>query len=374
MPRHGPAWTRGIGSRIAFVAILTTLMAVGIIALGVTVVGGQIFTNLMAEHGESTEGARSMFDASVSIVVLAAVVAAVLSATTLAVVLGRLLARPLREIGAAAQRIAAGDYAARVPTDGPDEVAGLGATFNQMAQALEEQERMRRDFIANAAHELRTPLTNLQGYLEALRDGVIQADRATYESLYEEAERLVRLSHSLDTLAAGDAGSRGPDPVELDLVAAIAGAVELAAPGFDRAGIRVETDLPAALTVRASPDGLAQVLGNLLQNAMRYTPRGGLVTVHAEPGPGTVVVSVSNTGEAIPAADLPHVFERFYRVEKSRDRGRGGAGIGLAIVQQTVEAAGGRVGVESDDGLTRFWFSLPVPPGSPGPRASTEAG
>ena len=374
MPRHGPAWTRGIGSRIAFVAILTTLMAVGIIALGVTVVGGQIFTNLMAEHGESTEGARSMFDASVSIVVLAAVVAAVLSATTLAVVLGRLLARPLREIGAAAQRIAAGDYAARVPTDGPDEVAGLGATFNQMAQALEEQERMRRDFIANAAHELRTPLTNLQGYLEALRDGVIQADRATYESLYEEAERLVRLSHSLDTLAAGDAGSHGPDPVELDLVGGDrggrrAGRARLrsgrdpgrdgSARGPDRTG---QPRRPRAGSRQPAPE----------RNALHASRRPGDRPRRAGAGHGHRVRR--NTGEAIPAADLPHVFERFYRVEKSRDRGRGGAGIGLAIVQQTVEAAGGRVGVESDDGLTRFWFSLPVPPGSPGPRASTEAG
>lgn len=366
MPLRGPAWTRGIGARIAFVAILTTLVGVGIIALGVTIVGAQIFMALMAEHGESTEGARSTFDASVTIVVIAAVVAAILAATLLAVVLGRRLARPLRDIGGAARRIAAGDYAARVPTDGPDEVAGLGASFNQMAEALEEQERMRRDFIANAAHELRTPLTNLQGYLEALRDGVIEADRATYESLYEEADRLVRLSRSLDTLAAGDAGSHWSDPVELDLVGAIAGAVELASPAFDRAGIRVETELPQELTVSADPDGLAQVLGNLLQNALRYTPPGGSVIVRAERRPETIVVSVANTGEGIPATDLPHVFERFYRVEKSRDRGRGGAGIGLAIVQQAIEAAGGRVGVESIEGLTRFWFSLPARLGSTG--------
>jgi signal transduction histidine kinase len=117
--------------------------------------------------------------------------------------------------------------------------------------------------------------------------------------------------------------------------------------------------LPERLVVRADPDGLAQVLGNLLQNALRYTPPGGSVSVHAERRPDGVIVSVSNTGEGIPAADQAHVFERFYRVEKSRDRGRGGAGIGLAIVQQVIEAAGGRVGVESVGGLTRFWFSLP---------------
>ena len=374
MSPRGPAWIRGIGSRIALVAILTTLMAVGIIALGVTIVGAQIFMGLMAEHGESAEGARATFDASVTIVVIAAVVTAILSATLLAVVLGRRLAHPLREIGVAARRIAAGDYAARVPTDGPDEVAGLGVSFNQMAQALEEQERMRRDFIANAAHELRTPLTNLQGYLEALRDGVIQADRATYESLYEEADRLVRLSRSLDTLAAGDAGGQWSNPVELDLVGSIVGAIELATPAFDRAGIRVAIELPPKLTVSADPDGLAQVLGNLLQNALRYTPAGGSVTVRAERQPDAVVVSVANTGEGIPAADLAHVFERFYRVEKSRDRGRGGAGIGLAIVQQAIEAAGGQVGVESVDGLTRFWFSLPARRGPVGEVLGVAAG
>jgi signal transduction histidine kinase len=374
MAPRGPAWIRGVGSRIALVAILTTLMAVGIIALGVTIVGAQIFMGLMTAHGESTERARAMFDASVTIVVVAAVVAATLSATALAVVLGRRLAYPLHEIGVAARRIAAGDYAARVPIDGPAEVADLGASFNQMAEALEEQERMRRDFIANAAHELRTPLTNLQGYLEALRDGVIHADRATYESLYEEADRLVRLSRSLDTLAAGDAGGQWSDPVELDLVGAIVGAVELAAPGFDRAGIRVETDLPPELTLSADPDGLAQVLGNLLQNALRYTPPGGSVIVRAERQPDAVVVSVANSGDGIPEADLAHVFERFYRVEKSRDRGRGGAGIGLAIVQQAIEAAGGRVGVESVDGLTRFWFSLPARPSPTGHGRGADAG
>ena len=117
-----------------------------------------------------------------------------------------MLARPLEEVGGAARRIAEGDYAARVPREGPEEIASLADSFNQMAASLERQEAMRRDFIANAAHELRTPLTNLQGYLEALRDGVITPDRATYESLWEEAERLVRLSRSLDALAEGDAG------------------------------------------------------------------------------------------------------------------------------------------------------------------------
>jgi signal transduction histidine kinase len=293
-------------------------------------------------------------------VIIAATVVAVLASVGLAIVLARMLAKPLAEIGAAARRIADGDYAARVPREGPEELASLADSFNQMAVSLERQEAMRRDFIANAAHELRTPLTNLQGYLEALRDGVISADRSTYESLHEEAERLVRLSRSLDALAEGDAGTSPDAPVDLDLAEAIRTATELAMPSIERAGLRLDVEVPQTLPAHADPDRLAQVLANLLSNAVRYTSAGGAITVRAERRPGDVLVSVTNTGNGIPPGDIDRVFERFYRVEKSRDRERGGAGIGLAIVKQIVESSGGRVGAESRDGVTRFWFSLPA--------------
>ena len=351
---------RGIATRIALAALASAALGVTIVAVGITVVGADVFRALMVEAGESADHAQAMYDQSVTTVVLAAVVVAALASVILAVVLARMLARPLAEVGGAARRIAEGDYAARVPREGPEELASLADSFNQMAASLERQEVMRRDFIANAAHELRTPLTNLQGYLEALRDGVIVADRATYDSLWDEAERLVRLSHSLDALAEGDAATSPPALVELDLVAAIRAALELAQPTFDRAHLRVTAELPDRLPARANPDHLAQVLGNLLSNAARYTPAGGTVTVRAERRASDLLVSIANTGEGIPADDLDRVFERFYRVEKSRDRARGGAGIGLAIVKQLVEASGGRVGAESSDGQTRFWFSLPA--------------
>ncbi len=350
---------RGIAARIALAAIASAAVGLVILGVGVAVVGADVFTSLMMEAGDSADHAREMYDDSVTAVVIAASIVAVLASVGLAIVLARMLARPLNEIGGAARRIADGDYAARVPRDGPEEVASLADSFNQMAASLERQESMRRDFIANAAHELRTPLTNLQGYLEALRDGVITADRATYESLHEEADRLVRLSRSLDALAEGDAGASPPTLTDLDLAATIRSAIELVAPSIERSGLRLDTDIPATLPARADPDRLAQVLANLLSNAVRYTPAGGSVTARAERQPADVLISITNSGDGIPPEDLDRVFERFYRVEKSRDRARGGAGIGLAIVKQLVESTGGRVGVESREGSTRFWFSLP---------------
>lgn len=349
----------GIGVRVAAAAIVVAALGIGVLALGVVVVGSQTFAGMMAAHGESASSSRAMFEDSVVRVVVLAAGVAVLVAIAVAVLVATRIARPLREIGAAARAIAEGSYEARIPRGGPEEVVSLADSFNQMAASLEQQERMRREFIANAAHELRTPLTNLKGYLEALRDGVIEPDRGTFESLWEETERLVRLSRSLDTLAEGDTGS-GPVLADLDLAQAVRSAVDLALPALRAAGIAVDVDAPGTLPARADPDQLAQVLGNLLQNALRYTPSGGRVMVRAERRPEDALVSVTNTGEGIPAVDLPHVFERFYRVEKSRDRARGGAGIGLAIVQQLVEAAGGRVGAESGAGFTRFWFSLPA--------------
>jgi signal transduction histidine kinase len=349
----------GIATRIALAALASAAVGLIILAVGVAVVGADVFTALMVEAGDSADHARAMYDESVTVVVLVAVILAAIASVGLAIVLARMLAQPLAHIGTAARRVAEGDYAARVPREGPEELASLADSFNQMAASLERQEAMRRDFIANAAHELRTPLTNLQGYLEALRDGVIVADRATYESLWDEAERLVRLSRSLDALAEGDAAIAPPALVELDLAAAVRTAVELAQPVFDRAGLTVEQQVPEHLPARANPDHLAQVLANLLSNAARYTPRGGAVTVRAERRAADLLVSITNTGDGIPPEDIERIFERFYRVEKSRDRARGGAGIGLAIVKQLVEAAGGHVGAESGGGRTRVWFSLP---------------
>ena len=348
-----------IAVRIALASLAVAATAVAIVSLGVFRFGAETFHRLMLEHGATAELSREMFDESIRFFFLVATAGAAIGSVALAVLLARWLTAPLARIADVATRIARGERNVRAPDGGPREVASLAASFNRMAERIEEQERLRGEFVANAAHELRTPLTNLVGYLEALRDGVIAPTQDTFASLREETERLARLARSLDALAIGDRETETP-LTELDLRAAIETAVELALPQFERQRIAVSVEVPAGVRVRANPDHLAQVLANLLQNAMRYTPEAGRVAVSAEPSGDGVTVAVANTGEEIPRADLPHVFERFYRVEKSRDRARGGAGIGLAIVKQLVELGGGSVGVESGGGLTRFWFRIPA--------------
>jgi two-component system sensor histidine kinase BaeS len=345
--------------RIALASMAVTVTAVAVITVGVFVFASSSFERLMAEHGTGVVDARVMFDESIAGFFIIAAIGGLAGSVLLAMFLARWLSEPLRRIGGAAQRLARGERAVRVTAEGPREISTLAESFNQLAAQLEEQERLRSEFIANAAHELRTPLTNLLGYLEALRDGVVAATPETFASLGEEVDRLVRLSRSLDSLAAGDR-NEDSELVELDLREAIEMAVELALPVFERRGITLTVRVPDGLRARANRDHLAQVLANLLQNAVRYTPSGGHVTIAAERSASDAIVAIANSGEGIPSTDLPHVFERFYRVEKSRDRARGGAGIGLAIVKQLVELGGGSVGVESAAGLTRFWFRLPA--------------
>ena len=350
---------RRITSRIALAAFAVAGIAMAVVVAFVVSFGRSTFDHLMAQHGASTATSRQMFDDSVLRAVILALLVAVVASGLAALAVAWRVVRPLRRIDAAASRIAAGDYAARVPGDGPQEVSRLADSFNRMAESLEEQEHLRRELIINAAHELRTPLTNLQGYLEGLRDDVIPPSREMFASLHEEADRLVRLARSLDQLAEGDVG--GPVALaDVDLGAAVSAAVDLAQPQFHRAGVRLRAQVPAGVMVVANADHIAQVMHNLLQNAVRYTDQGREARVVVERAGNVALVHVINDGTGIPAEDLPHVFERFYRVEKSRDRGHGGAGIGLAIVRQLVERAGGRVGAESAAGTTRVWFSLPA--------------
>lgn len=344
-------------TRFLLAALAVAGVALAVVAVGVIRVGGDAFATLMMEAGDSAEHAREMFDASVTGVFLLAAALAAVAALALGMLLARRLARPVERLAEGAARIADGNLHARVPETGPAELRALAAAYNRMAERLAEQEAIRREFIVNASHELRTPLTNLQGYLEALRDGVLPPDPATFDSLREEVDRLTRLAASLDVLAG--AGSIRGATGDVDVGCAVRTVADLVAPALARRQISLVVDAPAGLVARARPDELIQILANLLQNAQRYTPESGEVRVSADRAADGVRVRVANTGPGIPPEDLPRVWERFYRVEKSRDRARGGAGIGLTIVRQLVEGEGGKVGVASEDGWTTFWVTLP---------------
>ena len=348
----------GIGARIALAMLALAAVVLLIIGVGVLRIGADTFAGLMVAAGDTAAHAHAMFDESVSVVLAAAALVAFVTAIALAAVFARRLARPIEQLAGAANRVAAGDLGTRVPEAGPPELRSLAAAYNTMADRLAEQEAVRREFVVNASHELRTPLTNLQGYLEALRDGVLPPGPGLFDSLREEVDRIGRLAASLDVLAGAE-GDR-PAPMPLDLEAALRGSLELTLPAFARRAIAVETVLPKGLIVRARPDDVAQVMANLLQNAVRYSPEGGAVRLVAEQTPDGTRVSLANSGPPIPELDLARVWDRFYRVEKSRDRARGGAGVGLAIVKRLVEDAGGRVGATSDAAWTTFWFWLPA--------------
>src|SRR5262249_13183870 len=206
------------------------------------------------------EEAASMFQSSVAWIVLGAGIAAVLAALVLGSYLARRIARPIERLADAAQRTAEGDLRATAPVEGPEEVRALANAFNVMVDRLAEQDAVRREFVVNASHELRTPLTNLQGYLEALRDGVLPPDPATFDSLREEVDRLTRLAASLDQLAGAD--DNRPMPEDLDLGSLVRSAVELAAPSFRRRSIGLESTIAPGLGVHARAGELAQAVSD----------------------------------------------------------------------------------------------------------------
>jgi signal transduction histidine kinase len=275
-------------------------------------------------------------------------------------VLTRRILRPIRGMGAIAGRIAAGDYSQRVDATPGDEVGELVNAFNQMVSSLQHVEKLRKDLVADVAHELRTPLTNMRGYLEALRDGVLPATPQQIASLHEEVLRLVRLVEALHQLAVADAGTQRLQVESVSVGAITSQALEPFRHRFVQKNIKLSTpSQDDGRVVRVDHDQFVCVLNNLFENALHYTPPNGEVTVSVRHEGSAAVLEVSNTGDGIPPHDLPLIFERFYRGEKSRSREHGGAGIGLSLVKQIVEAHGGTVSAESRFGLTMFRVTLP---------------
>jgi signal transduction histidine kinase len=255
-----------------------------------------------------------------------------------------------------------GDLTRRVRVQSRDEIGELAHAFNAMADGLTRLEQGRRRMVTDVAHELRTPLTNLRGYLEALQDGVAQPTPEVIQSLQEEALLLSRLVDGLQELALAEAGQlrlvRQPVAVDALIQQAVYALQPVAADKGLVVTCAAPPDLPRTI---ADPERVGQVLRNLLHNAMTHTPPGGRITVDAQVRDKAILVRVQDTGSGIAPGDLPQIFDRFFRADRSRARATGGAGLGLAIVRQLVELHGGQVWAESTLGAgSTFSFTLPI--------------
>jgi two-component system OmpR family sensor kinase/two-component system sensor histidine kinase BaeS len=288
------------------------------------------------------------------------------TAGSLALILGSVLfvqmIRPLRRLSTAAQGIAAGDLSQRVQISSHDEISQVSATFNHMAETLQRYAAERRNMIGDIAHDLRTPLSIIQSNLEAMLDGVLPTTPEELTSLHQETLHLNRLITDLRTLSLAEAGQLQLQKQSIEpgsLIQQVSDRMHLSA---EEKNITLETDIASDLPlVQADPERLMQVMTNLVDNAIRYNTNGTRVIVAARPTNGRIELSVSDNGPGIPTEDIPHLFERFWRAEKSRNRAMGGSGLGLAIVKQLVEAHHGQVQVESQTGSgTRFTIRLPV--------------
>ncbi|CAG0931355.1 two-component system, OmpR family, sensor histidine kinase ResE [Thermoflexales bacterium] len=308
---------------------------------------------------------------------IALVIASAVS-IALATLVTRSVTRPLQHVAQAAQKITAGDYSQTVPVEGPSEFKEVALNFNQMSQKVRDTQQSQRDFLANVTHELKTPLTSIQGFAQAIQDGAVREPEAVRKSaaiIHDEATRMNRLVMELLELARIESGQivMRREAVKLDLV--LHSVIERLALRAQTSGVELQTEIAADLPALVGDgDRLAQILSNLIDNALKHTPSGGKVVVAARSLSGSaavkrgmlraiggVEISVADTGPGIPAEDLSRIFERFYQVEKSRARSKEGSlGLGLAIVKEIVAAHGGTIHAESIVGLgTKFVVWLP---------------
>jgi signal transduction histidine kinase len=335
-------------------------MVILVLWLVVDTLAADYFSALMKEYGISPTDVHQMFVRSVHRYLIWTSAGALLLGALLSLRLTQMALRPLYQMIKTTSLIAMGDYSSRVQSDSHDEIGELADAFNRMAASLERVERLRRDMVSNVAHELRTPLTNIRGYLEALQDGVAPPTPETFQLLQEETLRLISLVENLMQLARADAAKISLRLEQVDIAELTSRALKKFDLEFRQKNIEVLAQLAeSGSRVPADREKLSQVIENLLNNALQYTPEGGCVSVRTGDSGRSSEFQIRNSGPGIEAQDLPFIFERFYRGEKSRSRDFGGAGIGLAIVKEILEAHGGRMEVESAPGKTLFRFSLP---------------
>jgi two-component system sensor histidine kinase BaeS len=276
--------------------------------------------------------------------------------------LSRRILAPVQSLTVAAQQLGKGDLKQRVSDEAPGEIGQLARTFNVMAENLEKAEQQRRSLVADVAHELRTPLSNIQGYLEAVKDGLMQPDEKTVDTIYQQVVHVVQLVEDLRVLAMAESGTLRLQQEAGSLNELLNQTADAFRPRAEAKGVDLSVQVPPDLPdVPMDRTRIAQVVANLLENALFHTPEGGSVTLSAQNGNSAVTVAVNDTGSGISSEDLDLVFERFYRVDPSRARSTGGTGLGLTIAKKLIEAHGGSIGVESSVGLgSRFFFRLPL--------------
>lgn len=315
-------------------------------------------------QGRGASSRAREFYASVKRSFIWAALGATLVAVILSLIISRRIVNPTKKIIDATKEIAAGDYSKRVEINSGDEIGELGIALNRMAESLEKIETMRRELVSNVSHELATPLTNISGYLEALHDKVIAGEeptRKTLELLQEEAQRLTSMVTDLRELSAIESSSSKLNLESVNLNELLYKITYEFKPRFRKKGINFNAKTPSDLPeVKADKHRLDQIIVNLLTNAIQYTPDGGKVEVTAKAINGFIQLEISDTGIGISPKDIPHIFERFYRGDKSRSRETGGTGIGLAIVKEIVQSHGGEISVKSEEGRgTTFTFTIP---------------
>jgi len=286
---------------------------------------------------------------------------ALVMAALVAVVLARVFLQPLKRVAAATHRLAAGRYDTRVAVGSRDELGRLAEDFNRLAESLERNETLRRRFMADVSHELRTPLTVLSGELEALEDGVRPLSRESLASLRGEVNALAKLVNDLNQLALADVGALAYRKETVDIAPLVQQAIESHRERVAERGLALEASLDQGALVFADADRLQQMFRNLLENAARYTDRGGRVRVALRRADGQVAIEFDDTAPGVPSEALPHLFERFYRVEGSRSRANGGTGLGLSICRSIAAAHGGDIAASASPlGGLRVSVTLPV--------------
>jgi two-component system sensor histidine kinase BaeS len=360
---------RSLGAKLLLGELLVIIAGAATLLITALSIGPAIFRHHVRDALGTVppDVARHLDDAfgeSTLIALGIATAAAVITALAVSWVVSRRVVDPIRGIGASARRIARGAYTQRVPAEGTDELAALAGSFNEMAVSLESAERRRRELLSDVAHELRTPLATIEAHVEGLADGVIRADDQAWSAMRSEMARLARLVDDLQRVSQAeerqlDLRVQPVDPAEL-----VGAAVNAIAPAYAAKGVALESDAPRGLpAVSVDPDRLAEVLANLLDNALRHTPTGGDVRVAARTVDHGVELTVADTGEGIASQHLARVFERFFRADAARARSTGGSGIGLAIARALVEAHGGTIIGESPGRGQGATFRIVLPAG-----------